>query len=103
MIDTSQPNPENAEQATFVLVTRCGHAQPAPGRMKAQASAPRSLPGNTGLLPTTHLVYAPQAIIKTNMQHRLPVNRAHLATPAPHQAYSLWHVLQEQSRPSFAK
>ena len=83
MIDTSLPSPENAEQVTFVLVTRCGHVPMAPTHLKAQAFASLLFQANGGLLLTILPVPAHPVITKTNTLHRPPVKRVRSVTTVP--------------------
>jgi len=103
MIDRSLPSPENAEQVTFALVTRCGPALLAPGHTKVQAFVLSSFQANTGLLLTTHPELVLLVTTKTNTQRKPPVSPALLATLAPRLLYSLLRALLAQSHPSYAK
>ena len=102
-IEPSLPSPENAEQVSFALVTRCGPARLAPGLTKVQAFVLPSFQANTGLLLTTHPELVLQVTTKTNTQRKPPVSPALLATNAPRLLSNLLRALPAQSHPSYAK
>ena len=79
-IEPSLPSPENAEQVSFALVTKCGPALLAPGRTKVQTFVLPSFQANTGLLLTTHLELVLQVTTALKvqlllLQHLLVITR----------------------------